>query len=376
MLPHLSLRRRSAAQAKRAPLLRTALAGLLACALAGAAHASRTYVYVSNADSQDISVFKLDERRGKLTPIQTLAVGGTAMPIARSPNRPHLYVALRSKPYRVVTLFTNPLNGKLVLIGTAALPESMAYVSTDATGRFLFGASYGGNLLSVSRIDANGVAEDAYQAIPTGPMAHAVRTSPDNRYVFASVLGADAWLKLALDRDAGTLTPDATPAYSPPRGSGPRHFVFSRSGRFVYLIDELDGKLHVLAFDKRADTAHPIQTVSILPPYFGDGKPWGADVHLTPDGKFLYVSERTSSTLGGYRVDPRSGKLKRIGTWPTEKQPRSFGIDPSGKYLLAAGQLSNHLTEYRIDRKTGGLTANGSAETGKNPNWIEVVKFK
>src|SRR6185312_5069089 len=91
--------------------MRVALAGLMACALAGTAHASSTYVYVSNADSQDISAFKLDDREGALTSIQTLAVGGTAMPMARSPNRPHLYVGLRSKPYSVATLFMNPLDG-------------------------------------------------------------------------------------------------------------------------------------------------------------------------------------------------------------------------------------------------------------------------
>ena len=369
------LSRRRATHPKRSPMIRTALAGMLMLALTATAHASRTYVYVSNADSQDISAFKLDERHGALTSIQTLAVGGTAMPMARAPNRPHLYVGLRSKPYSVATLFMNPLDGTLTRIGTSALPESMAYISTDATGRFLFGASYGGNLLSVSRIDANGIPVDAHQTIPTGPMAHAIRTSPDNRYAFASVLGADAWLKLALDRDAGTLTLAPQPAYSLPHGSGPRHFVYSGDGRFVYLIDELDGKLHVLAFNKKADTARPIQTISILPPDF-TGKPWGADLHLTPNGKFLYVSERTSSTLGGYRVDHRSGKLQRIGTWPTEKQPRGFGIDASGQYLFAVGQLSNHLTEYRIDRKSGALMANGGADTGKNPNWIEVVTFK
>ena len=375
MLRYPAARRRRATAAKSATFVRAALAGLMACAFASTVQASRTYVYVSNADSQDISAFKLDERHGALTSIQTLPVGGTAMPMARSPNQPHLYVGLRSKPYSVATLFMNPLDGTLTRIGTAALPESMAYISTDATGRFLFGASYGGNLLSTSRIDAKGIPEDAHQTVPTGPMAHAIRTSPDNRYAFASVLGADAWLKLALDRDTGTLMLDPKAAYSLPQGSGPRHFVFSGDGRFVYLIDELDGKLHVLAFNKKADAARPAQTISILPPDF-TGKPWGADLHLTPDGKFLYVSERTSSTLAGYRVDRRSGKLLRIGTWPTEKQPRGFNIDASGQYLFAVGQVSNHLTEYRIDRKSGALTANGGADTGKNPNWVEVVTFE
>lgn len=376
MLARLSSRQHASAKSKASCIARNALAVIFAGLAVNAAHASRTYVYISNADSQDISAYRLNERNGELTPIQTLAVNGTAMPMARSPNRHHLYVGLRSKPYRVVTLFTNPLDGHLTEIGSAPLPESMAYISTDATGRDLFGASYGGNMLSVSRIDAAGFPQAAHQIIPTGPMAHAIRTSPDGRYAFASVLGADAWLRLKLDRDTGTLTPDAEPAYTLPHGSGPRHFIFSGNGRFIYLIDELDGKLHVLSFDKKTDTAKPIQTISILPPDFGDGKPWGADLHLTPNGKFLYVSERTSSTLGGYRVDRHSGKLVRMGTWETENQPRGFGIDPSGKYLFATGQVSNHVSSYRIDSKTGALTAKGRYETGKNPNWVETAVFK
>ncbi|PPK45350.1 6-phosphogluconolactonase [Trinickia symbiotica] len=371
------LRRRPTRRSAATRIVRTALVGLAASTLFSAAHASRTYVYVSNADSQDISAYSLDDASGALSPIQTLNVGGTAMPLALSPNHHRLYVGLRSKPYRAATLAINPLDGHLLPLGDASLPESMAYISTDATGRYLLAASYGGNMLSLSRIDANGIAQAAQQTVPTGPMAHSIRTAPDNQYAFASVLGADAWLRLKLDTERGMLVEDAAPAYSLPAKSGPRHFVFSNNGRFVYLIDELDGKLHVLTFNPSMDKAKPIQTLSILPSDFDkQGKPWGADVHQTPDGKFVYISERTSSTLGGYRVDASTGKLTRFGTWPTEKQPRGFGIDPSGRYLFAVGQLSDHLTVYRIDAKTGALTAVTRVATGKNPNWVESVNFE
>ncbi|MDE1180457.1 beta-propeller fold lactonase family protein [Paraburkholderia sp.] len=342
--------------------------------LASTAHA-KTFVYVSNADSEDISAFQLDDGNGTLTPIQTLHVGGTAMPMALSPDHHHLYAGLRSKPYRVLSLAINPLDGQLIPLGSAPLPESMAYLSVDNTGRYLFGASYGGNMLSASHIDATGIARDAYQTFPTGPMAHAIRSAPDNRYVFASVLGSDVWLRFKFDASTGELTQDAAPGYRLPANSGPRHFVFSADGKRVYLIDELDGKLHVLAFDQSTDTVKPIQTVSIVPPDFGTRKPWGADLHLTPDGRFLYTSERTSSTLNGFSVEAHSGKLTRIGTWATETQPRGFDIDPSGHYLFAVGQLSNHLSAYRIDPASGALKASGQYETGKNPNWVTTVKF-
>jgi 6-phosphogluconolactonase len=341
--------------------------------LAGAAQAA-TYAYVSNADSQDISVFSLDKSTGALAPVETVNVGGTVMPMAFSPDHLRLYAGVRSKPYRVVSFAVNPLDGRLIELGKAPLAESMAYISTDATGRYLFSASYGGNQLAVNRIGANGVVGDVQQVIKTGPMAHAIHNAPDNRYVFASVLGADAWLRLKFDASSGQLTEDASPAYSLPPKSGPRHFVFSPDHRFVYLIDELDGKLHVLAFDNTRDIVKPIDTTSVLPPNFS-GTPWGADLHLTPDGRFLYVSERTSSTLLAFKVNAATGKLTLIGTYATEKQPRGFNIDPSGQYLLAVGQLSTNLSAYRIDGKTGKLSAIGQHPVGKGANWVELVEF-
>jgi 6-phosphogluconolactonase len=352
------------------------IAGAFTFAAFMSAAQAATYVYVSNADSEDISVLRLDESNGALSKVETLPVGGTVMPLALSPDHYHLYAGLRSKPYRVLSFAINPLDGHLILLKTSPLAESMAYLSTDATGRYLFSASYGGNQLSVNRIDTNGLAGDPQQSVSTGPMAHAIRNAPDNRYVFASVLGSDAWLRLKFDAATGQLTPDGAPSYALPPKSGPRHFVFSPDHRFTYLIDELDGKLHVLAFDAVNDTAKPVQTVSIVPPNFSGDKPWGADVHVTPDGRFLFASERTSSTLAAFRVDRKSGTLTRIGTWQTEKQPRGFNIDPSGNYLLAAGQLSTQVSVYRINKQTGALKAIGQYPVGKNPNWIEFVRFE
>ncbi|CAD6513333.1 lactonase family protein [Paraburkholderia sabiae] len=354
--------------------LRIVTAAVVGVTVTLAAHAS-TYVYVSNADSKDISVLALDQANGKLTSVETVSVDGTVMPMALSPDRHRLYAGLRSTPYRVVSFAINPLDGKLIELGRAPLADSMAYVSTDATGRYLFSASYGGNMLAVNAIGADGVAKDVQQTIKTGPMAHAIRTSADNRYAFASVLGSDAWLRLKFDPSTGHLTEDHDPAYKLPEKSGPRHFVFSHDQRFVYLIDELDGKLHVLSFNRASDTVTPIQTVSILPPAFSGDKPWGADVHLTPDGRFLYASERTSSTLAAYKIDAATGKLKRVGTFSTEKQPRGFNIDPTGHYLFAVGQLSPTLSVYRIDAKTGDLGEIGKYPVGKGANWVEVVSF-
>ena len=98
-----------------------------------------------------------------------------------------------------------------------------------------------------------------------------------------------------------------------------------------------------------------------------------ADLHITPDGKFLYGSERTTSTLAGFQVDPAKGTLTPIGSVPTEKQPRGFGIDPAGRYLLAVGQLSHGLSSYSIDPTSGKLMKLKEYPMGKNPNWVEIL---
>ena len=98
-----------------------------------------------------------------------------------------------------------------------------------------------------------------------------------------------------------------------------------------------------------------------------------ADLHLTPDGRFLYASERRTSTLTGFRIDDASGTLSPIGAFPTETFPRGFAIDPRGRFLLAVGQESHAMSVYSIDAATGGLTRIAQHEMARNPNWIEIV---
>jgi 6-phosphogluconolactonase len=116
-----------------------------------------------------------------------------------------------------------------------------------------------------------------------------------------------------------------------------------------------------------------VQVASALPKGF-EGKPWAADIHVTPNGKFLYVSERTTSTLAAFSVDAKTGMLKPVDSFPTEKQPRAFSIDPTGRYLLAVGELSSAMTVYAIDR-SGKLTLLKQYPIGKKPNWVEIVRL-
>jgi len=342
-----------------------------------------TFAYVGNADSNDINVFKMAES-GEMTLVQTAAFTGvekpgSSTPLAITPDRRVLVAGVRSQPFLALSFAIDPRTGQLSHIGNGPLADSMANIALDRGGKFLFSASYGGNKVALNPLQASGVVGEPKQVIPTGLNAHAFLPSPDNRFVFATNLGSDQVLAFAFDAIAGTLTPNDPPVIKVPEKSGPRHFVFHPNGKFVYLVHELNGDVAAFAYEARSGAWDEIQRTTALPEGFSGKdsgqKPWAADIHITPDGRFLYASERTTNTLTGYKVDGTSGKLTTIGSVPTEKQPRGFHIDPSGRYLAAVGEMSDSMTVYAIDQSSGALARLKSYPTGKKPNWVEFLSL-
>lgn len=331
-----------------------------------------TIVYVSNADSQEISVLALDRATGALAAVETVAVGGTVMPMALSPDKRVLYAALRSQPFRVASFAIDPASGRLKTLGEAALADSMANIDTDRSGRWLFAASYGGHKITVNAIDKDGRVGAVQQLIPTRPNAHAIHADAANRLVLATSLGGDNLSLWRFDAATGQLSPNEPALIATGAKSGPRHFVWDAAQRRLYLLCELDASLYVFDFDAARGSLREVQRTSALPPGFA-GKPWAADLHLAPDGRHLYASERTSSTITVYAVDAATGQLQTQAQVPTERTPRGFAIDPSGRYLVASGQESHAVAVYAIDPSSGALSALQRYGVGKNPNWIEIV---
>ena len=329
-------------------------------------------VYVANADSREIRVLALDRQQGKLYPVQTVPVEGVVMPMTLSPDRRVLYAALRSEPWTVLAFTIDDATGELRPLGQAPLPDSMAWIATDPGGRWLFAASYGGHRASVSPISADGKPAPAVQIVPNGKNAHAAIPDAANRHVYVTSLGSDEVFQWRFDAATGRLTPNDPPAMAARTGSGPRHMVLHPDGRHAYLLGELDATVELLEVDEATGLLSRQQHWATLPAGF-TGKAWAADLHLRPDGRFLYTSERASSTLSIWRVDASSGALSLVGHQATEEQPRGFRIDASGQWLIAAGQLSHAVTLYRIDRDSGRLTPADRLPVGQNPNWIEIV---
>src|SRR5260370_27807791 len=360
----------------------------------GTAALAATFVYVSNGDDGEIGTYTM-QPDGSLKPGQGVKAEKIVMPMAVSPDKRFLIAAVRSKPYQAYSYIIDPGSGDLKLVGKGSLAESFPYISLDRSGRFLFGASYGANLVSVNPVGADSRIGEPLQVIPTARNAHAIRIDNSNRFVFVPHLGTDQIFQSVFDPKSGRLKANTPPVVQMKQGTGPRHLIVSSDNRFVYLLNELTATVTTLGLDAKTGLLTELGSASALPPdsKLVPGAPrgavgapgvaprntdndiWASDLHLTPNGKFLYAAERTSSSLGAFSVDAASGKLSYLGSTPAEKQPRGFAIDPGGKYVVVSGEKSETISVYSIDASSGALTLLNKYPTGKGSNWVEIVRF-
>jgi 6-phosphogluconolactonase len=340
---------------------------------------SSTFLYVGNAETRDISAFKLESNNGDLTPIGTFTVPGPSnscfsFPLAVSPDKHFLFVVLRNEPWSLRSFAIDSGSGGLDYLGFGPLADNTCYISTDKTGRFLFSASYHGNKIAVNPIGSDGIVQPPQQIIDTELKSHSILVDAANCHVLSACLGGDIFYQWRFEANTGRLTPNEPPFVSVEKHSGPRHFVFHPNGRAVYLLNEHTVTIYVYDYDLGKGTLTEKQVVNALTPTPGD-KIWATDIHITPNGKFLYAAERGSSTLAMFKVDLKDVTLSLTGHIVTEKQPRGFAIDPTGRFLYCTGQLSTHMSSYAIDGDSGKLTKLNEYPVGKNPNWVEIVRL-
>jgi 6-phosphogluconolactonase len=361
---------------------------------------AKTFVYVSNADDGNIDGYEMNAS-GALTSLGKTDAGKLVMPMAVSPDQKHLYAVVRSTPFKVVTFGIDPSNGSLRQEATAPLADSMPYISVDKTGRFLFTASYGGDKVAVNPIDAGGLAKaEPSQVIPTGHNPHSIVADQTNKFVYASNLGSSQVLQFRFDGLDGKLTPLDPPVVKVPEGNGPRHLLVSKDNRFLYFTNELSGNVFQFTIDPKMGVLGEVGHYPAIPPSTDlqpglvrgtlsptaasggntkaagdDNTPriWAADIQVTPDGRFMYVTERTNSTISLLSVAPDTGKLTYRAAYATEKQPRGIGIDPTGRFLVATGEKADRISVYEIDERTGALTQLGRYPAGKDANWVVFV---
>jgi 6-phosphogluconolactonase len=352
-----------------------------------------TYVYVSNAEDGTIGMYTM-ANDGTLKPGAAVEAGKLVMPMNVSPDKRFLFAAVRSKPHYAVSYSIDHATGALKLVAKGPLVESLPYIYSDKTGRWLLGASYGGHKVTVNPIGKDGKVGKESQVIPTALNAHAILTDQSNKYAFVPHLGTDQVFQFRFDAKTGKLSSNTPATVQIKSGSGPRHLVVSKDNKFVYLLNELTAVVTTLALDQKTGLLTQVSEASALPadsklrpgaprvPAGGKDAPrdvsndiWASDLHLTPDGKFLYAAERTSSSLGAFSVDAKTGKLTFLSSTPVEKQPRGFRIHPNGKFMVVSGQQSSTISVYAIEAN-GGLKLLNKYPTGKDTNWVEIVDIK
>ena len=344
----------------------------------------RLTVVVSNATDGDLATFSLTSD-GALAPLARYPAGDVAMPIAVQPDRARLYVATRGEQPTIVAFRVAAATGALARIGTTAIDASHAYLSLDRSGRWLLGASYGGSSLTLydaARMrDGDGAPLQVADGIAN---AHAVVVSPDNRFAYVSSLGSDRIFTFALVEDAGGLRALEHGETRVPAGFGPRHLRLAHDGRTLVVVSEFLATLATFPRDAdsgrlgdaRVSARHPavarLAQGHARPPAPVEPAVWAADVHLTPDERFAYVSERASSQLLCYRRHA-DGTFEPAHATTTETQPRGFAIDPSGRWLVACGEQSEYVSVYAIAPDDGTLTPHARVPGGRGANWVAIV---
>ncbi len=385
-----------------APFAGLALAALLGgCATTSpggtAAKAGRSYlVYVGTNVSGDqantIYLYRLQAATGALTPLSAQRGGSQPSYLTMAADRRHLYAVSETGTFQgransggVSAFAVDAATGALTLLNQQpSLGASPCYVSLDRTGKSVLVANYGGGNVALLPLRPDGAldlpaATDEHQP-PLGPHknqdhahAHCIIPDPANRYAFAVDLGTDKVYGYQLDAPGAPLRPLPTPAFVARPGAGPRHLTFHPNGRWAYLENELNSTVTALAYDADHGTFSEIQSLSTLPENF-TGNNSGADVHVSPDGRFLYTSNRGANDLTVFRIAPADGRLALVQHVSTQgKTPRNFTLDPSGRLLLVANQNSDTIFTYRVDKQSGKLTPTGQSVSLPTPMFVEVV---
>ncbi len=310
--------------------------------------------------------------------------------LAVSPNRKFVYAVNENADSNgsdvtgSISAFSfNAANGSLTALNKRSSGgKHPCYVAVDRSGKWVFAGNYSSGNVGLLRLHPDGSLDSIQQVIQhsgagpdknrqQGPHVHATFLSADNKYLYVPDLGIDKVKVYTFNKRKGKLKLHATADSEP--GSGPRHFDIAPGNKFAYLLEEMSGT--VVCYKLRKGNLQFQQRTSILPADF-KGAIGGADIHVSPDGKFLYCSNRgDDNRISIFAIHPADGKLTLIGHQPTfGKTPRNFNIDPSGNFLLVANQNTDEIVIFKIERNTGLLTDTGKRIKVPNPVCIAWIQ--
>jgi 6-phosphogluconolactonase len=337
------------------------------------------YAYVgtyTGSGSNGIYLYTFDTNSGQFTPTGYCAEGKNPSFLAIHSEQQYLYSVNEGNEGEVVSFRMDKTSKQLTRINAqSSQGQHPCHMSVNREGTFLFAVNYTGGSVCLYPIREDGSIEEMSHFIQhegNGPRAdrqqsahpHSISIDPTNQWIIVPDLGLDTIFIYTLDTTTRKLIEHRQLKVHP--AAGPRHLTFHPTAPYVYVINELDSTITAFSWDASLGELISIQTISTLPADY-KGISTCADIHITPDGKFLYGSNRGDDSIAAYRVDPLTGQLTLIEIVSTGGQtPRNFALSPDGKFLLAANQDSNNVVIFRIDQQEGRLdNLNLDAEISK-----------
>ena len=250
------------------------------------------------------------------------------------------------------------------------------HIEIDKTGKFVFVSNYLGGVVMMYEVGKEGNLKEKQQIDlqnPSKSHAHSVNISEDNKHAYIADLGNDKIWIYDHDAEKGTFTPNAQAFAEVADGAGPRHFSFSKDGKFGYTVNELNSTISTFQVLENGGLKL-LQNISTLPSGFIN-KNSGAEIHVHPSGNFLYSSNRGVNNIAAFKINKNSGELSLISFNSTEgKTPRNFSISPDGKFLYVANQDSGNISSFKINQESGKLISIGDVLEAKTPVCLEFVE--
>lgn len=311
--------------------------------------------------SKGIYSFDFNQHSGTVKALHSLNIENPSY-LTLSKDGNHIY-AVSEKNDTTATVSTVKFDkhtGAMQLINTQrTYGEDPCYIATN--GKIVLTANYSGGSMSIFPLNAEGILQPMSRQIKGGiggpdadrqaiPHIHCTRFAPDGKHIYATDFSADRLLQIEIKKDKSTLG-KAKILVKVPRDSGPRHIEYSSDGRFLYIMSELSGNVTVFDLqNKNKKMLQEIQSDEV-------NARGGADIHISPDGRFLYSSNRLKNDgIAIFKVNTETGMLTKVGYQLTGMHPRNFNITPNGKFLLCACRDSNIIQVFEINRSTGLLT--------------------
>nr|WP_294877020.1 lactonase family protein [uncultured Pedobacter sp.] len=339
--------------------------------------------YTRTNESKGIMVYRFDDESGKMTYLNQ--IDGVENPAFLTVSSDLKFVyAINSNKVGEVSSFKFDLStGKLEFINKqSSSGVGPAHITIDRDSKNVFVSNYGSGSLTVLPVKGDGSLAQAVQNIQDeggsanklrqeGPHVHSALLSKNEKILFYADLGTDKINIYNYDSSKKTPLTPANPAFeSVQAGNGPRHMDFSPDQKYLYLVQEMMAVVNVYSYNNGKLTF--LQSVRMMPESFTENS--AADIHVSPDGLFLYASNRgNANNIVAYAINKKNGRLTFVERYDVDKTPRNFLITPSGNFMLVAAQDANSVTAYKINKATGKLTLTSNKIEVGQPVCLKLV---